>query len=61
MKRLILALTLLAACGAPPESNPDMAEPGGPLPGPGPLRTDCYNSTVPPELAPAEIRGLPQC
>ncbi len=55
MKRLALALTLLSACGAPQAEIV-------PIDGsPPPLRTDCYNSTVPPELAPEEIRNLPPC
>lgn len=63
---LVLALGAVAACAPTPDSNPDNSVPeqtipGGPLPAPEPLRTDCYDSTVPPELAPDEIRLLPQC
>ena len=51
MTRLVLMLALLtAACGpGVPASNPDEN------------RTDCYNSSVPPELAPEDIRYLPPC
>ena len=62
MKRLVIALALVAACAAPPpESTPDGAAAARDLPAPAPLRRDCYDSTVPPELAPAAIRDLPQC
>lgn len=58
MKYLVVFALMLAAC-AP--TVPESAPTDDPLGAPPPLRTDCYDSTVPPELAPAEIRDLPQC